>query len=313
MLGMQGQRRTQRVPSTVQNLYYGGSFVIPVKGSGDYADGETVGVVDSQPPPVPHGSVRDDGIPAMYGVKCDSGFCHARILRTPTIASHRHFEQRVDILCECTIVASILGRLLRIVTDDATLIWPVLGRCNKYRCFVDTGIVQITRPDGDPDDWMGRQVRSMSGVTERTLLTHLGRVRADGTFVFAETPKWRELNHDPWVEVDISMLHGRHSVEHTAKRVRRMTAPLRQRRKDAVRYFDSYRLLENRYYPMATPTSNIPEHVSVYGDMAAIEAACPDGATAMIYEPAHRAWWESDDRVTLVELELERVAADATD
>lgn len=186
------------------------------------------------------------------------------------------------------------------------------GRCNGCRCLVDTGNVQTTRPAGDPDHWTGQQVRDMSGVTERTVLTHLGKVRADGTFVFAETPKWRELNHDPWVEIDISMLDGRHSVEQTAKRVRRMTAPLRQRRKDAVRYFDSGRLLDNRYYPMATPTSNIPEHVSVYGDMAAIEEACPDAASAMIYEPAHRAWWESEDRVTLEELELERVASNAT-
>ncbi|WP_156042387.1 hypothetical protein [Rhodococcus sp. UNC363MFTsu5.1] len=155
--------------------------------------------------------------------------------------------------------------------------------------------------------WDDPQVRSVTIVPLGTIVTHVGTRRADGTFKFAETPKWRSMSHDPWVEVDVSMIEGRLEVEDAWRRVRRMTAPAAKRLRDAARYFLADHLYENNYFAMRTPTANIPEHVSVYGDMEEISAPYPDRKDMLIFEQAHRSWWSEPTRVRLEEIELERV------
>lgn len=162
----------------------------------------------------------------------------------------------------------------------------------------------------DPEKWDGHQVRHLDVVPEEAILTQAGSRRSDGAFSFDEEPKWRTTSGDRFVECDLSMLEGRHSVDAVWRRIRRMTAPARQRRKDAARYFRAGDLHSNNYYALRTPTRNIPEHASVYGDMAAIEALGSGRVPPMVDEQAHRTWWTTTPRVRLELLELERTGND---
>lgn len=148
----------------------------------------------------------------------------------------------------------------------------------------------------------------MDEVPESSILTHWGKARADGTCTFIEEPKWRPQFHEPWVEIDVSMMEGRLDVETASRLICRMPLPEKQLKKKAVRYFLTRDLLANRYYAIRTPTAGIPTHVSVYGDMAAIAAACPEGAESLVATEAHRSWWRDPNRVTLEVLEIERKA-----
>lgn len=162
----------------------------------------------------------------------------------------------------------------------------------------------------EPQYWDGPQTRDFEVVPPASILTHVGTRRSDGTFNFAETPKWRSSTTDRWVECDISMIEGRHSVDDAWKRVRRMTAPARRRRQDAARYFVADSLHRHNYAPLRTPTTNIPEHVSVYGDVDSMQSDHPHRSDILIAEDLHRPWWANPGRVRLEALEHERTGND---
>ncbi|OZC62105.1 hypothetical protein CH267_00760 [Rhodococcus sp. 06-621-2] len=147
--------------------------------------------------------------------------------------------------------------------------------------------------------WDAPQKRTVIAVPGGITLTHLGRKRADGTYVFDDEPKWRSISYDPFVEVDVSMMEGRLSVEEAWRKRRRMTAPAKERRRQAARYFLSDDLWANSYFVFRTPSAYIPEHVSVYADMRYIEEHCPSGQSTMVFEATHHTWWTSTERVRL--------------
>ncbi|NKS10112.1 hypothetical protein GS580_16870 [Rhodococcus hoagii] len=158
--------------------------------------------------------------------------------------------------------------------------------------------------------WDDPQVRHIEPVPLGTIVTHAGSTRADGSFSFAEEPKWRSTSHDPFIEFDVSMIEGKWTVDEAWQRIRRMTAPLRRRKRDAVRYFLSDHLFSHQYEVARTPTRNIPEHVSVYADLDELVATYPRHKQILIFEEAHHSWWSRPERVTLEAIELERVRND---
>lgn len=159
--------------------------------------------------------------------------------------------------------------------------------------------------------WDEPQARHFDMPRPDGVLTHVGKCRADGSFDFIETPRWRFGETERWVEVDVSMLEGRHDVATSIRTIRRRPATPRELRRGAVRYFVVRDLLEHSYYVMRTPTAGIPNHVSVYGDMDEIMTISGAGAPdAMVDMPAHWTWWNRPERTPLASLELERRTAD---
>lgn len=159
--------------------------------------------------------------------------------------------------------------------------------------------------------WDAPQRRNFTTVPKDAVLTHLGKMIAGGA-VFEEEPLWRESIVERWVEVDISMIEGAKSIEETVQLVRRRPQSRRSRKKDCVRYFIVADLMSAGYVPRRTPTRGNPQHVSVYGDMAAmISRAKADFARILIDQPIHQWWWGLPDRVTLESIELARRLPDA--
>ncbi|GAA3157884.1 hypothetical protein [Rhodococcus baikonurensis] len=158
--------------------------------------------------------------------------------------------------------------------------------------------------------WDAPQTRHFDVPDPESPLTHFGSRLKDGTWKFIDMPKWRSASNDPYVEVDVSMLLGKLTIDEASMRIRRMSVPDREKRKQAVRYFITGKLLENGYYVLQTPSPHNPDHVSVYGNMDEIDAAIPAGQPVLISEDAHRAWWTHPERVKLSTLEIERRCRD---
>ncbi|MFE5309754.1 hypothetical protein [Isoptericola sp. NPDC056605] len=100
---------------------------------------------------------------------------------------------------------------------------------------------------------------------------------------FRDSPRF-EGAPGPVVELDISMLRGRRSVEEAARAVlRRPPKPT-----SCVRYFRVVRLLSTGYLAFSSPSASNPDHVSIV-----------IGGTEIRDSPEYRSKWSAADRVPL--------------
>lgn len=155
--------------------------------------------------------------------------------------------------------------------------------------------------------WAAGQTRHFEVLPPETVLTQLGRRKANGSIEFREIPAWRK-RHGGWIEIDVSMLEGRLSIEEAVRFIRRRPVTDRERRQDCVRYFRCGDLAAANYFVLRTPTSSIDIHISVYGNLDEIKDRCmhPDRAQMFVDQGAHYAWWSAPGRVTLESIEYER-------